>query len=101
MPLAKHDRVATDPLAFRVLIKVAHYGVENARKIKIVAIEKREDVARCSFQTLVDCMHLAAIFLAYPVSQSILVTTNDRDTFIGAAAIDHHVLEWLVSLIEH
>src|SRR5688500_11243632 len=96
----KHNRVAADPLAFRMLGEVVHYGRKRSGKIEIVAVEKGEDVASCSFESFINRMDLAAILFAYPVGETIFVLLDDRDAFVSAAAVDHDVLERFVTLFQ-
>src|SRR5262249_1670462 len=87
VPFAKHDRVATKPVAFRTIDKVTDSGVECARKINVVAVEKRDYFTRRSFEAFVDCVHLPTIFFTHPVSELGLVAFNYGNTLIRAAAI--------------
>ena len=84
-----------------ILIEVTHHGVERARQVNIVAVDESENVSSRFFESLVDRMHLPAIFFTHPVSKTVFVATNNRNAFVSAAAVDHDVLERLVSLLEH
>src|SRR5215208_3112483 len=101
MSLAEHDGVAAHPLALRTSVKVAHHSVEGARQINIITVDECYNVASDLLETLVDCVHLPAIFFTHPVSQPAFIATNDRGTFVGAATIDHDVFERFVSLLQH
>src|ERR1051325_11550377 len=100
-PVTKHDRVATHPFGICVILEMLCDGGERSRQIEIVAVDKPEDVARRSLDAFVDGVHLTAIFLAYPVSQSIFVSTNDVKCFIGAAAVDNDIFKVWIVLIEN
>src|SRR5215213_5236860 len=59
--VAEHDRVAANPLALGVLSEVAQHRIEGTGQVNVVAVDEGENVARGSFETLVDRVHLAAI----------------------------------------
>ncbi len=101
MPLAEHDRVAANPLAFGILIEVTHRGVEHPGQVNIVAVDECEDIPGRFLETLVDRMNLPAIFFTHPVRKLVFIPANDRDAFVSAATVDHDVLERLVALLEH
>src|SRR5690242_9080730 len=86
--LAKHDRVATNPVAFRVVDEMTDRGVECTRQVDVVAVEKRDHVASHSFEAFIDCVYLATIFFTHPVSKLVFVALDDRNTVVRAAAID-------------
>src|SRR6202008_2893586 len=81
--LAKHERVAADPVAAGIVCKVTHDGIECAGKVNIVAIDKSENVSGGPFETFVDRVHLAAILFTHPVRQLVFVAPNDGDTVVG------------------
>ena len=84
-----------------MLFEVAHDRVERSRQVNVIAVEERADIAGGFRESLVDCVDLAAVFFALPVSKTILVTTNHFDAFVSAATVDDHVLERFVSLVQH
>src|SRR5205807_6752151 len=98
---AKHDRIAAEPLAIRMLLEIINYSIERARQIKIVAIDISEYVARRSCQTFIDRVHLPAILITFPVSQTIFIALDYADTLVRAATVDDNVLERLTLLIKH
>src|SRR5215471_4351758 len=69
--------------------------------IDIVAIEVSKDIAGRAGQAFVDSMHLAAILFTLPVRQLRRKFADNLYALIGAAAVNHHVLEIRVVLIEH
>src|ERR1051325_5467405 len=99
-PVTKHDRVATHPFGICVILEMLCDRGERSRQIEIVAVNKREDLAGGSLDAFVDGVHLTAIFFAHPESQSIFVSTNDRNRFIRTTAVDDDVFEVWIILIQ-
>src|SRR6266849_5186644 len=75
--VAEHHRVAANPFAFRVILKVLRHRRERAGQIEIVTVYETENVAGCLLDPFINCMHLAAILFAYPIGQVLFITTND------------------------
>src|SRR5437667_11877793 len=98
--VAEHDRVAANPFAFRVILKVLRHRRERAGQIEIVAVYETENLAGCFLDPFIDCLHLAAILFADPVGQVLFITTNDLDALISAATVDDYVFEIRILLIE-
>src|SRR5678815_249221 len=98
--LSKHHRIAAHPFAFRMLLKVRHDRIEGTRQIDIIAVDERKNITGNPLQTFVDGMYLSAVFFTHPISQAILVSTNNGDTIVRAAAINNDVFKVLVTLIQ-
>src|ERR1043165_2265711 len=101
MTLAKHDRVAANPLGLRMLGEVTHDGVESAWEVNVVAVDESDNVAGGTCESLVDRVHLSTIFFAFPVGELVFVAADDRNTLVSAGTVDDDVLERLVTLIQH
>src|SRR5215218_9195278 len=100
MAFTEHDRVATHPLALGVIGEVIHHRVEGSGQLYVVAVDERENVAGGSLKALVDRVYLAAILFTFPIGEFVFVAANDRNAFVGAAAVDDDVLERLITLIQ-
>ena len=98
---AKHYRIATDPFAPGMILKVLHDRCERSRQVNVVAIYKTENFARGSFNTFVDGVNLAPILFAHPERESIFVAPDDIYSFIRTATVNNYVLEIRIILIEH
>ncbi len=97
----KHQRVATQPIAFWMFAEIIYYGRESPGQIKIVAIEVGHYLTGGALQALVQSMCLSAIFFAHPESKLVFVFANYLQTAVRAAAIDDDKFQRLVVLLEH
>jgi len=76
-------------------------GIEGTGEIYVVAVDESKNVACRTLKSFVDCVHLASILFADPVSEVLFVALDYVDSFIRAAAIDDDVLQRFVSLVEY
>ena len=97
---AKHQRVATQPIAFRVLAEITHHRCKGTRQIEIITIEISYDVTRGLGQSLVECMRLTAILFAHPKSEPAFVFANHFDAAVSAATIDDDEFQRIVFLLQ-
>lgn len=97
----KHQRIATQPFALRMVAEIIYYGGESPWQIKIVAIEVGHYLTGGALQTLVQGMCLSAIFFTHPESNLVFVFANYLKTAVRASAIDDDKFQRLVVLLEH
>jgi len=89
------------PLELGARAKCVGHGRKCARQEHVVAVEPTDDVARGTPQPLVDGIDLASVPLA-DVGEPIAVALQDRQGCVGAATVDHVVVELEVpALREH
>src|SRR5438309_1804096 len=101
LAFAKHQRVATQPIAFGVLAEITRHRGQGTRQIEIITIEISYDVARGLGQSLVESMRLTAILFAHPKSELAFVFANNFDAAVSAAAIDDDEFQRFILLIKH
>src|SRR5215475_7870110 len=99
--LAKHYRIAADPFAVRMILKVLRDRRERSRQVNIITINETKDLSRSFLETFVDSVHLASVFFTDPERQPVLVTSDDIYSFIRAAAVNYDVFKIWIILIEN
>src|SRR4029078_10276447 len=97
----KHLCIATHPFRLWMVMKVLHHCVEGARKIKIVTVNKSENVAGYFFQSFIDRVHLSTIFLTDPVGESMFVLFDNVYAVVRAAAVDNNIFKVVVPLVKN
>jgi hypothetical protein len=78
-----------------------HGRLERAWQVVVVAVDVGHDVAARALESLVERVGLAAILLADPPREPVRIGLDDLDGAVGGPAVDDHVLERLVALVEH
>src|SRR5688572_6274861 len=100
MSVTKHDRIAAYPLSLRMRIEVFGDCGKCFWQVNIVAVYECENIAGAFREAFINSVNLSSIFFTRPISQSILIASDDLNGLIRAAAVDHDVFKVRIILIE-
>ena len=89
-----------DPAALRSFERPDH-GLERTRQVVVVRVQIGDDLAARPLDPLVDRIRLTLVGLGDPPGEPILVASDHVDGLVGRSAVDDHVLEVRIALIQH
>src|ERR1700683_3913770 len=92
--------MTAEPAALIMVVEVMAHRVKCAGQILVIAVEESNDVTCRSCYALINRVGLAAIRLADPISQPILILLNNFDAVIGGPAVNDYVFKIPIALVK-